>query len=147
MNQKLWSGLAFFLMLVAAAAVVSGPARAQTADFKEKSPMYTYVANWNIPRGQWAEMVKSNAADEKLMEKAFASGTLVGYGDDMNLIHQPDQSTHDGWWSGTSMAAVLSVLDQAYSSGSATAPVLGTANKHWDDLFVSRYYDWHPGSW
>ena len=46
-----------------------------------------------------------------------------------------------------SMAGVLNVLDQVYTSGSATAPVLATATKHWDGLFVSRYYNWHSGSW
>jgi hypothetical protein len=147
MNQKLWSGLACLFMLVAAAAVVAGPANAQTAEFKEKPPMYSYVADWSIPRGQWAEMAKSDAADEKLMEKAFAAGTIVAYGNDMNLIHQPDQSTHDGWWSAMSMAGLLNVLEQAYASGSATAPVLASATKHWDNMYVSRYYNWHPGSW
>jgi len=147
MNQKWWSGVASVLALAAAAAVSSRPAGAQTMEVKEKPPMYSYLANWNIPRAQWAEMAKSDAADEKLMEKAFASGTIVAYGNDMSLIHQPDQSTHDGWWSAMSMAGVLNVLDQAYTSGSATAPVLSTATKHWDNLFVSRYYNWHSGSW
>jgi hypothetical protein len=94
-----------------------------------------------------AEMAKSDDADRKLMEKAFASGTIVGYGNDSNLIHTPDGSTHDGWWSAMSMAAVLNVLDQAYKSGSATSPVLGSATKHWDSLYLSRYYNWHAGSW
>jgi hypothetical protein len=146
MNHKLWLGIGGILVL-AAGAVVSRPAIAQTSDVKEKPPMYTYVAYWNIPRGQWAEMAKSDAADEKLMEKAFASGTIVAYGNDMSLVHQPDGATHDGWWSAMSMAGVLSVLDQAYTSGSATTPVLSTATKHWDNILVSRYYNWHSGSW
>lgn len=146
MNQKWWSGVASLLVL-AAGAVVSGQASAQTAELKEKPPMYTYVAYWNIPRGQWAEMAKSDAVDEKLMEKAFASGTIVAYGNDINLVHEPDGATHDGWWSATSLAGVLNVLEQAYSSGSATAPVLSTATKHWDNILVTRYYNWHSGSW
>lgn len=147
MNQNRWSYVASVLALTAAAALSSAPASAQTMEMKEKPPMYSYVADWSIPRAQWAEMAKSDAADEKLMEKAFASGTIVAYGNDMNLIHQPDQATHDGWWSAMSMAGVLNVLDQAYTSGSATAPVLSTATKHWDNLYVSRYYNWHSGSW
>jgi basic membrane lipoprotein Med (substrate-binding protein (PBP1-ABC) superfamily) len=147
MNQNRWGSVLSALALGAAAAVFSQPACAQATEIKEKPPMYTYVADWNIPRAQWGEMAKNNAADEKLMEKAFASGTIVGYGNDMSLIHQPDQSTHDGWWSAMSMAGVLNLLDQAYSSGSATTPVLSTATKHWDNLYVSRYYNWHSGSW
>ena len=46
-----------------------------------------------------------------------------------------------------SMAGLLTVLDQFYKSGTATAPVLGTTTKHWDSFYVSRYYNWHSGSW
>jgi hypothetical protein len=46
-----------------------------------------------------------------------------------------------------SMAGLLSVLDQAYKSGSATSPVFVSATKHSDGIFVSRYYNWHAGSW
>jgi hypothetical protein len=146
MKQKLWLCFAG-LLLLASGAVISTPASAQMSEMKEKPPMYSYVANWSIPRAQWAEMAKNDAADQKLMEKAFANGTIIGYGSDMNLIHQPDGATHDGWWSAMSMAGLLDVLDQAYSSGSATTPVLGAATKHWDTVYVSRYYNWHSGSW
>ena len=109
--------------------------------------MYSYEGSWSIPRAQWADMQKEDATREKMLEKALASGTIVGYGSDMNLIHQPDGSTHDDWWSAMSMAGLLNVLDQAYKSGSSTSPVLVSATKHWDNLYVSRYYNWHAGSW
>ncbi len=147
MKQKLWSVFACTLVLSVIAAVLPLPARAQTTEMKEKQPMYTYVAYWNIPRAQWGEMAKSDAADQKLMEKAFASGTIVAYGNDTNLVHDPEGATHDGWWSAMSMAGVLNVLEQSYSSGAATTPVLSTATKHWDNILVSRYYNWHSGSW
>ena len=72
---------------------------------------------------------------------------LVAYGDDMNLVRRPDGETHDEWWSAMSLAGVLNVLDEFYKSGSATSPVLESATKHWDECLVSRYYNWHPGSW
>jgi hypothetical protein len=146
MHRNLWKVFAG-LGVLAIAPVWAAPGSAQSADVKEKPPMYSYVANWAIPRAQWGDMEKSNAADLKLMEKAFAAGTIVGYGDDMNLIHQPEGSTHDGWWSAMSMAGLLNVLDQAYKSGTATSPVLASATRHWDNIYVSRYYNWHPGSW
>jgi len=123
------------------------PAGAQMSEVKEKPPMYTYVGFWNIPRPQWGEMAKNDAADQKVLDKALASGAIVGYGNDENLVHSPDGPTHDGWWSAMSMAGVLNVLDQFYKSGSATTPVLASATKHWDGVFVSRYYNWHAGSW
>ena len=65
----------------------------------------------------------------------------------MNLVHQPDGATHDDWWSAMSMAGLLNVLDQFYKNGSSTSTVLDSATKHWDDIFVSRYYNWHAGTW
>ena len=142
--RRMWSAMAGVSALVGMAIA---PAMAQTAEVKEKPPMYSYVANWSIPRGQWGEMDKQTASDNKASEKAFAEGTLVGYGDDVNLVHQPDGMTHDSWFSSMSMAGVIAVLEQAYKSGSTTAPVLSAATKHADGIYVSRYYNWHSGSW
>jgi hypothetical protein len=105
------------------------------------------VGNWNIPRAQWADMDKSNADSRVILGKALANGTIVGYGNDFNLVHQPDGSTHDEWWSAMSMAGILNVLDQFYKSGTSTSSVLASATKHWDSIYVSRHYNWHSGSW
>src|SRR5882724_6802242 len=92
-------------------------------------------------------MEKAREANQKTMEKALANGTIVGYGDDVNLVHQADGPTHDDWWSAMSMAGLLNILDQFYKSGSSTTPVLAGATKHWDSIYVSRFYNWHSGSW
>jgi hypothetical protein len=146
MKLTVWRVLAG-LCALAMAAVWAAPARAQMSEVKEKPPMYSYVGNWNIPRLQWADMEKANAANQKILEKAMASGTIVAYGNDVNLIHQPDGDTHDDWWSSMSMAGLLNVLDQFYKAGNPTSPVLASATKHWDGMYVSRYYNWHSGSW
>ncbi|MGA8488987.1 MAG: hypothetical protein WB711_01110 [Terriglobales bacterium] len=146
MNRKLWRVFAGLCVLVMSAVWVV-PVSAQMSEVKEKPPMYSYVAFWTLPRTQWAEMAKSNAANAKVLDKAVASGSIVGYGSDENLIHSADGPTHDGWWSGMSMAAVLNVLDEFYKSGNATSPLLASATKHWDNIYVSRYYNWHSGSW
>ncbi len=109
--------------------------------------MYSYVSFWAYPRAQWAEVEKSNAADQMILDKAIASGTIVGYGSDTNLIHGPDGITHDDWWSAMSMADAVKVLEQFYKSGSPTSPLLASSTKHWDNLVVSRHYNWHSGSW
>ena len=128
------------------AVLYAAPAMAQS-EVKEKPPMYSYVGNWAIPRAQWGEMDKANTADQPTYEKAFSAGTIVGYGNDVTIVHQGDGQTHDEWWSAMSMAGLLNVLDQFYKSGSSTTPVLATATKHWDGIYVSRYYNWKPGSW
>jgi len=145
--NKNWWGVFASLCAMALCTLCAEPARAQMSEVKEKPPMYTYVGFWNIPRAQWADMEKQTAANQKNMEKALADGTVVGYGSDVNLIHQADGFTHDSWWSSMSMAGLLNVLDQAYKSGSATSPIFVSATKHSDGMFVSRYYNWHAGSW
>jgi hypothetical protein len=142
MNKNLWGVFALLCALVSAV-----PACAQMSEVKEKPPMYSYVANWTIPRAQWADMAKQTAANQKSMEKAVADGAIVGYGNDTNMVHRPDGETHDEWWSSMSMAGMLSVLEQSYKSGTATSPVFIAATKHWDEILVSRHYNWHAGSW
>jgi len=144
MNRNWWG---VFAVVCALAVASSVPAIAQMSEVKEKPPMYSYVGNWAIPRAQWGEMEKNVAGDQKILDKAIASGTLVAYGNDVNLVHQPDQETHDDWWSAMSMAGLLNVLEQFYQSSSVASPVLVSATKHWDSIYVSRYYNWHPGSY
>jgi hypothetical protein len=120
---------------------------AQTAEVKDKPPMYTFVSNWSVPRAQWPDMEKATAATQQILEKGVASGGVVAFGSDTNLVHEADGSTHDRWWSSMSLAGLFNTLDQIYKSGSPTTPVLAGATKHWDDVFVSRYYNWKSGSW
>jgi hypothetical protein len=128
-------------------ALLAGSALAMLAqEVKEKPPMYTYVADWVIPRAQWQEMEKSNVNSQKILDKAMASGTIVGYGNDETLVHQPDAETHDNWWSAMSMAGLINVLEQFYQTGNASTPVQISATKHWDSILVSKYYNWHSGS-
>lgn len=127
------------------AAAMAVPAGAQTSEVKEKPPMYSYIGNWAIPRAQWADMAKANETDRAALDKAMAAGTIVGYGSDVYLVHGPDGETHDEWWSAMSMAGLMNILEQFYQSGRPTSPVRDSATKHWDEIFVSRYYNWHSG--
>lgn len=136
--------VAVFVCALMACPLLATQARAQ--EVKEKPRMYTYVADWAIPRAQWGEMEKSYATDQKILDKAMASGTIVGYGNDETLVHQIDAETHDNWWSAMSMGGLINVLEQFYQSGNATTPVQISATKHWDSIYVSKYYNWHSGS-
>jgi len=143
MNKKLWSILAVASTLAISALCAS----AQMSEVKEKPRMYTYVAFWTLPRTQWAEEAKEVAGEQKMMEKGISDGQIVAYGDDENLVHQNDAPTHDDWFSAMSMAGLLNLLDGIYKSGAPTSPVDVSATKHSDAIFVSRYYNWHSGSW
>ncbi len=135
------------LGLVAVLGALALAAQAQTGDMKEKEPMYTYVALWAVPRAHWADFEKPVAAEQKILEQAIGDGTLVGYGSDINLVHEADGYTHDSWWASHTLAGVLNVLDAFSRISGSTSPVLGLSTKHSDLIFVSRHYNWHPGSW
>ena len=94
MSKRTLSVCVGLCVLVMASCAI--PSFAQSSEVKEKPPLYSYVANWQIPRAQWGDMQKANAADKAILDKAMADGTIVGYGDDENLVHQPDGETHAG---------------------------------------------------
>ncbi len=145
MSTVVWKVFAG-LSAVAMSAVLAGPASAQMSEVKEKPALYTYVAEWNIPRAEWADVAKAAGANQSILDKAIADGTLVGYGNDETLVHQADGITHDNWWSAMSLAGVLNVLDRFEKSGSTASSVLASATEHEDGVYVSRYYNWKPGS-
>jgi hypothetical protein len=127
--------------------VCAAPADAQMSAVKEKPPMYWYIANWQLPRAQWNAVEKSNADDAKILEKALADGLITEYGFDESLVHSSDGATHDQWWGATSLGGVFDMLDQFYKAGTPTSPIFESATKHWDEVWVTRYYDSHPGSY
>jgi hypothetical protein len=130
------------LTLLASAAAV--PLKAQNAD-QGKPPVYTYIAEWAVPRAQWADMVKLDDQDKPLMDKLVADGTLTGYGAYTNLIHQEGEPTHGTWFTATSEGNLLKALEAVYANpGTTTAPVQG-ASKHWDYILVGRIYNQRPG--
>lgn len=137
MGDKVWSVFAGASALVIAA--LATPASAQSAVAEERPPMYTYVSSWAIPRAQWSDLDKA-VAD---INRVLAGGSLVGYGIDETLLHQAESSTHVVWWSAMSMAAVLNVLEELRKKPD---PVLEGATKHWDAIYVSRFYNRHSGS-
>ena len=140
---SVFAGLCAFLMI----ALCAVPSNAQMAEVKQKPAMYSYIANWQIPRAHWAEVAASNAADKAILDKALADGTIIGYGDDINLVHTADGWTHDNWWSAMSMAGLVKVLDQFYAAETVTSPSSVGATKHYDLVFVSHYYNWKPGAY
>jgi hypothetical protein len=125
----------------------AAPACAQADEVKQKPRMYTYEAFWTLPRARWAEMEKGNPGDQKILDKALSGGGIVAYGNDTAALHDADGPTHDSWWSSMSMAGALAVLEEFEKSSSTTSSVLASATKHWDNMWVSKYYNWHSGSW
>jgi len=124
------------------------PSGAQATEVKEKPAMYSYVANWQIPPEHWgADLAKINATDKTIFQASLADGTILGYGNDVNMVHTPDGESHDSWWSATSMAGLLKVLDKLRGLDYSSSPHSLSPTKHWDMVLVSHYYNWKPGAY
>jgi hypothetical protein len=135
------------LMGLATLALSGVPALAQMQEVKSKPPMYSYVANWQVPRANWGDMEKTTGSVNGILDQAFADGTIIGHGYDVNLVHTETDSTHDVWWSSMSMAGIIKALDRIHASSVYTnsAPSLNES-KHWDEVWVSHYYNWKSGA-
>jgi hypothetical protein len=120
------------------------PLWAQNAD-QGKPPMYSYIAEWAVPREQWADMEKLDDQEKALMDKLMADGTIVNYASFANLLHQEGEPTHGTWFSAMSEGNLLKALEAVYAQGTITAPVQA-ASKHWDYITVSRLYNQRPGT-
>jgi hypothetical protein len=143
MNRRFWS-ITTGLCLLATLSLCAIPAFAQMQEVKAKPPMYSYVANWQVARDYWPDMDKMNGTVNDALKKLMDDGTIIGHGNDTNLVHTLSDSTHDVWWSSMSMAGIIKALEAARGSADVHSPALNSA-KHWDEVLVSRYYNWKPG--
>jgi hypothetical protein len=143
MQKRATSCVCFLILFLVAAAV--RPLLAQPAA-KTKPTVYTYVAQWDVPRAQWADIVKADEADRPVLDKLVADGTLVGYGAYTNLIHQEGEPTHGTWFSATSEGNLLKALEAIYAQPAlVTAPVQANS-KHWDLILTGDVYNYKPGN-
>lgn len=136
-------------MGVAALAVLGMTATlagAQTVEVKEKPAPYRYVSYRKFPRAHWADVDKDNATgNQKILAPALADATHVGYGADENQVHSAERFTHDNWWQANSMAALIKVLEVLHRGGSSS-PLLVSSTKHWDQIYISSFYNRKGGN-
>lgn len=146
--MKNWrGGLAAMATMATVVCSCVMPATSRAAEAKEKPALYTYEAEWVLPRSSWPDMEKAASSSQKAMEDGMAAGAIVGYGSDQNRIHTADGATHDTWFQSMSIAGLMNTLDALYKSGAASQAVQATATRHWDDMYESHYYNWKAGSY
>jgi hypothetical protein len=134
-DKKLWAVFAGLIVL-AIFAVWPVHVGAQSATIKEKPPMYSYIAVWNIPRDQWKAREKQAAIARKILDQAISKGTIVAYGFDENPLH-------DTFWLAMSKAGLESVRDQFQKAGITAVPAKAGAKVPPASILISRYYNWH----
>lgn len=129
MSRRILAGLA-----MATAVSVAAPVSAQQP--AERTP-YTFVAQWQIPRGQWGTFASDFDKNTRpILEKLSKDGTLISWGAFEAIVHTPDGYSHGAWWSATSYAAIEKARAELLQS-SAASPSLQNATGHRDYLLHS----------
>ena len=125
-NRKLWVALAGWTVFAISAGCAT-PARVQTAEVKEKPPMYSYIAVWNIPRDQWEARENQAAAARKILERAVADGTIAAYGFDRNPLHDTFwlSMSREVHWPGPASGSTVSITQ------SPGAPLVAALRAPW----------------
>jgi hypothetical protein len=132
MIRKRLSLFVVVLLLASAAAAQMAPS--------SEPPVFTYVAEWNIPRAQWAEYKTFAQSAQPILDRLVASGTITGYGTYEAFVHEIDGPTHGTWWTASS----ISNLDKARVELLKLTPTQGQLQaKHRDYLLRSLI---HKGS-
>ena len=123
-------------------------AGSQTDEVKEKPPLYRYVSSWTFPPAHWGDVDKDNAtSNQKGLAPALADGTIVGYGDDENQVHSAEGFTHAFWLQAKSIASLMKVIETVHKGGGSNSPLLAGSTRHWDQIYISSFYNWKAGSW
>jgi hypothetical protein len=145
-NKTLKSAVFVLALMATAAGFFSARAQGGTEE-KEKPPIYTYVAEWEVARPDWSTFEKYDASQKPVFDKLIADGTIIGYGFFKMAAHTEGSANHGAWWTATSMAGALKVLSVlATQSVPADIEKIQAASKHFDLILTSRHYAAHSGS-
>jgi len=127
------------LGLVALCLLAPPGASAQQA---EQPPLYTFVAQWTVPRAQWGEAAAFfEKTTRPVLERLTASGTLAGWGNTDTVVHQEDATTHGTWWTASSLAGIERAREELLKL--PPNPAMASA-KHRDYLLRSIIYNGKP---
>lgn len=122
-------------------AFVPAPALSQQSE----QPIYTFVANWAVPRAQWTEFASSWLKNsEPVLDRMLAEGTIVEWGASEDVVHNHDGYTHSVWWAATSLAATQHALVELIRL--QPGPEVVAATRHEDRLLRSLIYRVRPGT-
>jgi hypothetical protein len=124
MFKRICIVLSFVCALALGIALQATPAQAQDQTY------YTYVSEWNVPRGQWAAFEKERDQTNASLQRLVADGTIIAWGSDVAYVHTEDGYTHEDFFTSTSRAGILKALESLRPA--ATAGAYGFVTKHRD---------------
>ncbi len=73
-------------------------------DDEDSSRRISRISDFAVSPASWAVWDKTTAENNKVMERSAVQGTILAFGDDQNLMHQPVDYTNDNWFLATSFA-------------------------------------------
>ncbi len=111
-------------------ALALGIALQATSVWAQDQTYFTYVSEWNVPRGQWAAFEKEREQANATFQRLVADGTLIAWGNDAATVHTEDGYTHEDFLVATSRAAILKAIDGLRPS--ATTGSYTSVTKHRD---------------
>lgn len=133
------------VLLIAFLFTASVPSLVQGQE-KAKPTVYTYVAQWEIPRAQWPDAAKFFQQNNALLDKLITDGVLTGYGTFESVIHREGEPTHGVWYQSTSVGGLLKTLETVAAQPPNPAAAVLNTTKHWDEILESDNYNSHSGS-
>jgi hypothetical protein len=75
--------------------------------------VYTFVAQWAVPRDQWNAFTDFNEKNARpVLERLYANGTIVGWGNFASIVHDESGMTHGTWWQAAGLANIERVLGE-----------------------------------
>jgi hypothetical protein len=93
---------------------------------------YTFVAQWHVPRAQWANFVADVEKNTvPVLEKMAKNGALVGWGAFEAIVHTEEGFTHGVWWSSATTAGIEQTRAELMKA-SAASGALAAATRHRD---------------
>jgi hypothetical protein len=99
------------IALVFAFALAMGLTLIATPTGAQDQTYYTYVSEWNVPRGQRAAFEKERDQQNSALQHLISDGTIIAWGNDANYVHTEDGYTHEDFFVATSRAGILKALE------------------------------------
>lgn len=121
------------VVMFAAALLASTGATAQPAG----PTTYTFVAEWHVPRAEWATFTADFEKNTRpVLEQLAGGGTLVGWGAYETIVHTEQGATHGVWWSSNTRSGIERARTELVKA-SASSSSLAKATAHRDYLLRS----------
>ena len=117
---------------------------AQGAQPMADQAVYTYVALWDVPRADWADIEKFYKDARPALNKLVASGTIVAYGNARAWVHDSSGFTHANWVTASSFAQMDAALKAIRDA--LPQPAAFGKSKHVDEVLRSTVHGGKPGA-